>query len=110
LYTVALGGSTRENYGEVAFGGAVHGVAIGGSYFDTDGGGSIVQEWSCGVGKAECATGVGGHVALGVGVGEGMVRIGGKVGERLGEATGGGLGLNVMRSYPARARGEQEEF
>jgi hypothetical protein len=28
---------------------------------------------------------------LGVGVGEGMVRIGGKVGERLGEATGGGL-------------------
>ena len=47
---------------------------------------------------------------MGVGVGEGMVRIGGKVGKRLGEATGGGLGLNVMRSYPARARGEQEEF
>jgi hypothetical protein len=73
----------------------LHGVAIGGSYFDTDGGGCLVQEWSCGVGEAECATGAGSHVALGVGVGEGMVRIGGKVGERLGEATGGGLDVTV---------------
>jgi hypothetical protein len=80
---VALSGGTRESYGEVAFGGAVHGA------------GCLVQEWSCGVSEAECATGVGGHVALGVGVGEGMVRIGGKVGERLGEATGGGLDVTV---------------
>jgi hypothetical protein len=40
---VALGGGTRESYGEVAFGGAVHGVAIGSSYFDTDGGGCLVS-------------------------------------------------------------------
>jgi hypothetical protein len=51
---VALGGG--KSYGEVAFGGAVYGVAIGGSDFDTNGGECLVQEWSCGVGEAECAT------------------------------------------------------
>jgi hypothetical protein len=57
--------------------------------------GGLVQEWSSGVGKIERATSVGGHVALSVGVSEGMVRIGGKISERLCKVMGGGPGIAV---------------